>query len=126
LGGIRLPEIQAPTETYSPINLGSTSSQSISSLISNPAAAFNLVQEVLTGLTTTASFGDPVLRQEGLCLLSGYFLDLSTSQLDNLYSNHASYVAQYTLAAQAALSAGVLLPADYPLSIERADAAPVP
>jgi hypothetical protein len=63
-------------------------------------------------LTTTASFGDPVLRQEGLRLLSGYFLAFSTSTPDRLYPDHASYVNQYTAAAQADLNEGFLIPAD--------------
>lgn len=123
LGGIRLPEIQVPTETYSAINVALANPQT---LPTNPQDLFNLVQEVLTGLTTTGSFGDPVLRQTGLCLLSGYFLDFSTSTLDRLYANHASYVAHYTAAAQAALNAGFLTSADYEASIARAQAAPVP
>ena len=123
LGGIRLPEIEAPTQRYSPINVADPGSLSIDA---NPIAIFNQVQSVLTTLTTTARIDDPTVREAGLCLLSGFFLELDPATLDRLYSSHADYVAKYTAAAKAARDAGFITEADYEASIARAAAAPVP
>lgn len=122
-GGIRLPEIEAPTQFYSPINVAEQDAQSIDL---NPIEIFELVQSVLITLTTTARIDDPVVREAGLCLLSGFFLELDAGTLDRLYSSHADYVAKYTAAAKAARDAGFLTQADYEASIARAQAAPIP
>ena len=122
-GGIRLPEIEAPTQFYSPINVAQQDAQSINL---NPIEIFQLVQDVLTTLTTTGRIDDPVVREAGLCLLSGFFLELDAATLDRLYASHADYVAKYTAAAKAARDAGFLTPADYEASIARAQAAPIP
>jgi len=122
-GGIRLPEIEAPTQVYSPINVADPN---VDVFDLNPLEIFGLLQDVLTTLTTTARIDDPVVREAGLCLLSGFFLDFDPATLDRLYSSHADYVAEYTAAAQAARNAGFLTQADYEASIARAQAAPIP
>jgi hypothetical protein len=123
LGGIRLPEIAAPTQQYSPVNVADPNAISIDL---NPMAVFNEVQSVLRTLTTTARIDDPTVREAGLCLLSGFFLELDSGTLDRLYSSHADYVARYTAAAMAARDAGFITQADYEASIARAQAAPIP
>jgi len=122
LGGIRLPEIEAPTQFYSPINVAEPDNN----INLNPIQIFDEIQSVLNTLTTTARIDDPVVREAGLCLLSGFFLELDSTTLDRLYSSHSDYVAKYTAAAQAARDAGFITEADYEASIARAQAAPVP
>jgi hypothetical protein len=120
LGGIRLPEIQVPTEFYSPINFSQTSASDL-----NPIALLNEVTSALKALSTD-SIDDPTLRAAGLCLLSGYFTPLASSTTTRLYPNHAAYVSQYTAAANASVAAGFLTPADAAAAIAAAQAAPVP
>jgi hypothetical protein len=120
LGGIRLPEIAVPAETYSPINFAQTSQQSLS-----PPQLFSLLQSAFTALET-GSINNQTLRATGLCLLSGYFQSLPQSTLQRLYPTHANYVAKYTAGAHAAEAQGFLTPADTAASIARAQAAPVP
>ena len=122
-GGIRLPEIEAPTQLYSPINIAQ---QDASSFDLKPIAIFNEVLSVLNTLTTTARIDDPVVREAGLCLLSGFFVDFDSATLRGLYASNDDYVAKYTAAAKAARDAGFLTEADYEASIARAQAAPVP
>ncbi len=120
LGGIRLPEIQAPTENYSPINFSQTSSSDLS-----PTA---LLSEVTSALQTlsTGSITDATVRAAGLCFLSGYFLDLPRSTLTKLYPTHAAYVTAYTNAANAAEAAGFLTPDDAIRAITAAQASAIP
>jgi len=120
LGGIRLPEIVAPTETYSAINFATTDPRDLS-----PPALFQLLQDTFTALQT-GEITNETLRSQGLCLLSGYYLKLPKSTLSRLYSSHADYVAKYTAAANAAKAAGFLTPADAADGIARAQAAPIP
>jgi hypothetical protein len=120
LGGIRLPEIQAPTESYSPINFSQLSASDL-----NPVS---LVSDVTSALQTlsTGSIDNATVRAAGLCLLSGYFVDLPTSTLSGLYPTHAAYVAQYTAAANAAVAAGFLTPEDAGAAIAAAQASTIP
>ena len=120
LGGIRLPDIQVPTEFYSPINFSQTSASDLS-----PIALLNEVTSALTALST-GSIDNPTLRAAGLCLLSGYFTPLSSSTTARLYPTHSAYVSQYTSAANAAVAAGFLTPADATAAIAAAQAAPIP
>ena len=55
-------------------------------------------------------------------LLSGYFTNLSHSTLQTLYPTLASYVSKYTAAANAAVAAGFLTPADASAAIANAQA----
>lgn len=123
LGGIRLPDIQAPTEFYSPINF---SIQNPNNLSIDPASLISLVQSTLNTLFVTGSIDDANLRSSGLCLLSGFFTPLPDATLSRLYSNHASYVAKFTAAANAAVSAGFLTPADRDAAVAAAQAADIP
>jgi hypothetical protein len=120
LGGIRLPEIQAPTEMYSPINVAQGSVNDL-----NPITIFN---ELISSLTTlsTGSINNDAVRTSGLCLLSGYFTPFSATTLHQLYPTHASYVAKYTAAANADVAAGFLTPEDAAVAIANAQSAPIP
>ncbi|HTO05474.1 MAG TPA: alpha/beta hydrolase domain-containing protein [Myxococcota bacterium] len=123
LGGIRLPDIQAPSEFYSPINF---SIQNPNSLSIDPMSLISLVQSTLNTLFVTGSIDDDTLRSSGLCLLSGFFTPLPSATLSRLYATHASYVAKFTAAANAAMSAGFLTPADRDAAVAAAQAAPIP
>jgi hypothetical protein len=120
LGGIRLPEIAVPTEQYSPINFSQTSSTDVS-----PTALLNEVISTLTALTT-GSINDANARAAGLCLLSGYFLNLPPSTLTRLYPTHSAYVSKYVTAANAAVAAGFLTPEDAARAIAAAQASSIP
>jgi hypothetical protein len=117
LGGIRLPEIQVPTATYSAINFAvgqANSAPSLSTLLS-----------LLTLLTTGAST-DLTGRSEGLCLLSGYDTPFTTTTLRQLYPTHADYLAKYDAAIASDLNAGFLTPYDAYIEYFDAQASSVP
>jgi hypothetical protein len=116
LGGIRLPEAQVPVEDYSPINF---SQVNVSDL--NPAALVSEVESALTALAT-GSINNASVRSAGLCLLSGYFTDLSQPTLRALYPTLANYVSRYSAAANAEVAAGFLTPADAQAAIANAQA----
>jgi hypothetical protein len=120
LGGIRLPEIQVPAESYSPINFSQLSASDLS-----PSALLSAVTSALTTLST-GSINNATVRAAGLCFLSGYFLALPTSTLTHLYPTHSAYVSQYTAAANAEVAAGFLTPADAAAAIAAAQASSVP
>lgn len=120
LGGIRLPEIQAPTQTFSAINFSAPTQESLS-LAGIESTLFNIFNTLETGAIT-----DTTLRNEGLCLLEGYYTPFSSTTLHSLYSSHSVYVSKYTAAAQAALSAGFLTQLDYNQSVAAAQAASIP
>jgi hypothetical protein len=120
LGGIRLPDIQAPTETYSAINFYLPSQESLS-----PSQLFSLLQSIFTTLSTGV-ITNPTLRTEGLCLLEGYYTPFSTSLLQSLYPTHAAYVAAFTTAAKSDEVAGFLTPGDYRAAVAAAQKAPIP
>jgi hypothetical protein len=115
LGGIRLPEIQVPTATYSAINFASGQANSAPSLSS--------LLGLLTLLTTGGST-DPTGRTEGLCLLSGYDTPFSTATLTLLYPTHAAYVAKYDAAIVSDMNAGFLTPYDAFVEYLQAGASP--
>jgi hypothetical protein len=119
-GGLRLPEIQAPTEFYSPIDFSQTTSADLS-----PASLLSEVTSALTALST-GSIDNATVRAAGLCLLSGYFTLLPTSTTTHLYPTHSAYVAQYTAAANADVAAGFLTPADAAAAIAAAQASAIP
>jgi hypothetical protein len=124
-GGIRLPEIVAPTQFYSPINTVDPTDD-IYGMMTNPLELITEVWDLLIVMTQTARIDDPETRAAGLCLLSGFFLEFDSAKLHSLYASHADYVAQYTAAAQAVRNAGFITQADYEASIARAQAAPIP
>jgi hypothetical protein len=123
LGGIRLPDIVAPTESYSAINFAKLDPNSLSI---DPASLLKLVNDTLTTLFVTGSINDTTLRSEGLCLLSGFFTPLSSTTLHSLYPTHSSYVSKYTSAADAAVSAGFITPLDRDGLVAAAQAASIP
>jgi Alpha/beta hydrolase domain len=116
LGGIRLPEAQVPVENYSPINFSQTSASDLS-----PAALLSEVESALTALST-GSINNPSVRAAGLCLLSGYFTNLSHATLLTLYPTLAVYASKYASAANAEVAAGFLTPADATAAIANAQA----
>jgi hypothetical protein len=122
-GGIRLPDIVAPTESYSAINF---SKLDPNSLRIDPQSLLRLVNDTLTTLFVTGSINNNELRSEGLCLLSGFFTPLSSSTLHSLYPTHSSYVSKYTSAADAAVSAGFVTPFDRDALVSAAQAASIP
>jgi len=120
LGGIRLPDIRVPTEIYSAINFSQPSQESLS-----PSQLFTTLQSIFTTLSTGV-ITDPTLRNEGLCLLEGYYTPFGGATLQSLYPTHAAYVSQFTAAANAELAAGFLTRYDYNQAVKSAQAAPVP
>jgi hypothetical protein len=120
LGGIRLPDIQVPTETYSAINFYLPSQQSLS-----PAQLLSLLESIFTALETGA-ITNTTLRDEGLCLLEGYYTPFSTARLHALYPTHSDYVSQFTAAAASDLASGFLTQADYNAAVAAAKAAAIP
>ena len=120
LGGIRLPDIQVPTETYSAINFSAPSQESLS-----PSGLLSTLEGIFTALET-GEITNTTLRNEGLCLLEGFYKPFSTSQLKALYPTHSDYVAEYTVAAKSDLAAGFLTQADYHAAVAEAEASSVP
>jgi Alpha/beta hydrolase domain len=120
LGGIRLPDINVPTETYSAINFFLPRQQSLT-LQQIQTLLQNIFSTLMTGVIT-----DPTLREEGLCLLEGFYTPFSQASLQSLYPTHAGYVSQFTTAAQADLAAGFLTRYDYNQAVKAAQAAPIP
>lgn len=120
LGGIRLPDIQVPTETYSAINFSQPTQESLS-----PSGLLSTLESIFTTLET-GEITNTTLRDEGLCLLEGYYKPFSTATLQALYPTHADYVAKYTTAAASDLAAGFLTQADYDASVAAAQASSIP
>jgi len=103
-GGIRMPEAEVPTEEYSVINFSKPSQEGLSgpALMEELKAAFEASE--------TGSISNAELRSAGLCLLSGYFYDLSSSKLQSLYPTTASYAAKYKKVVESDESAGFITP----------------
>ncbi|MGH3170478.1 MAG: alpha/beta hydrolase domain-containing protein [Trebonia sp.] len=120
LGGIRLPEIAVPTNTYSAINFSAPSQQSLT-----PAELLSTLESIFTTLET-GEITNTTLRTEGLCLLEGFDSPFTTARLQALYPTHADYVAAYTQSAAADLASGFLTQADYNAAVAAAEASSVP
>ncbi len=120
LGGIRMPDIQAPTETYTAINFYLPSQESLS-----PSQLLSTLESIFTTLETGA-ITNTTVRNEGLCLLEGYYKPFSNATLQSLYPTHADYVSAFTSAAHADLASGFLTQADYSAAVAAAQASPVP
>ncbi|MEW9552451.1 alpha/beta hydrolase domain-containing protein [Nonomuraea sp. NPDC050783] len=88
LGGVRLPDLDAPLASYAPTNTGG---------------------EVL-----------------GACLLLGATTPFSGVRARLLYPTQQAYVTAFTRAADRALAAGHLLPADHAEAVARARVTPLP
>ena len=91
----------------------------------NPVALLSELTSALTSLST-GSINNATVRSAGLCLLSGYFLSLGSPTLAQLYPTHAAYVSKYTTAANAAVAAGFLTPADAATAIAAVQASTQP
>jgi hypothetical protein len=115
-GGIRLPDAEVPTEEYSPINFAKTTENSL-----NP---ISLIEELKSSLEAaeTGSINNPEARAAGLCLLSGYFTDLSSSTLTGLYPTTADYAAKIKTTTEAAEKEGFITPDDAAEAIANAEA----
>jgi hypothetical protein len=120
LGGIRLPDIQVPTQTYSAINFFVPSQQSLS-----PAQLLSLLESIFTTLSTGV-ITNTTLRDEGLCLLEGFSTPFSQSTLTALYPTHGDYVAKFVAAAKSDLASGFLTRSDYNQAVAAAEKAPIP
>lgn len=81
----------------------------------------NIFSTLMTGAIT-----DPALRDEGLCLLEGFYTPFGQATLQSLYPTHADYVSRFTAAARADLAAGFLTRYDYNQAVKAAQAAPIP
>ncbi len=115
-GGIRMPEAQVPSEYYSAINFANVSEEGLSplSLLTELEGAFESLE--------TGGITNEALRNQGLCLLSGYFTDFSQSTLKSLYPTTASYASKFTTAANAEVTAGFMTPEDATAAIDNANA----
>jgi hypothetical protein len=115
-GGIRVPDAEVPTEEYSAINLFRPSSTFLQpwTLMELVRAAFQAFQ--------TGGITNEELRAAGLCLLSGYFKDLSQSTLASMYPTPASYTSKIAAVANADAAAGFLTPEGAEREITRAEA----
>lgn len=115
-GGIRMPEAQVAAENYSAINFANANEQSLSpmSLFSELQASFETLE--------TGGITNEALRDQGLCLLSGYFTDFSQSTLKSMYPTTAAYASKVASAANAAVSAGFMTPEDATAAIANANA----
>jgi Alpha/beta hydrolase domain len=120
LGGIRMPDIQVPTETYTAINFSEPSQQSLT-----PTQLLSTLESIFTTLETGA-ITNTTLRDEGLCLLEGFYTPFSTATLESLYPTHADYVAKFKAAAAADLAEGFLTKADYDSAVATAEASSIP
>jgi hypothetical protein len=120
LGGVRLPDIQVPTETYSAINFSQPNQEGLS-----PGQLFTTLQNIFSTLMTGV-ITDPTLRDEGLCLLEGYYTPFSQATLRSLYPTHSAYVSAFTAAAATDKAAGFLTPADYRTAVATAKKSRIP
>jgi len=105
-GGIRLPEAEVPTEEYSALNFSKSSEESFSP---------QTIEEELKGAleaAETGSISNSELRSEGLCLLSGYFYNLSSSALESLYPTPADYASKFKKEAERVEAEGFMTPSD--------------
>ncbi len=120
LGGIRMPDIEVPTETYTAIEFSLPSQQSLT-----PGQLLTTLGSIFTALET-GEITNPTLRDEGLCLLEGYYTPLQNATLTALYPTHSAYVAAFTSAAASDLASGFLTQADYNTAVAAAQASSVP
>jgi hypothetical protein len=114
-GGIQMPDSQVPVENYSAINFANVSEQSLT----QPEIQAEL-EDVFTTLET-GGITNENLRDAGLCLLSGYFTNLSPSTLTSLYPTTASYASKFAAAANAEVKAGFMTPEDAAEAIAHAN-----
>lgn len=116
LGGIQMPDAQVPTENYSALNFAKINESNL-----NPMQIMQELESVFT-LLQTGGITNAELRAQGLCMLSGFFTDLSQSTLKSLYPTTASYAAKFDAAVNAQVAAGFITPEDAAAAIANADA----
>jgi hypothetical protein len=102
------------------INFSQPSQQSL-----NPFQLLSTLESIFTALQTGA-ITNPTLRDEGLCLLEGFYTPFSNAALKALYPTHSAYVSAFTAAAARELAAGFLTQPDYNAAVAAAQASPVP
>lgn len=119
-GGIRMPEAEVPSEEYSVINFAKPSEQGIS----QPA----LIEDVRAALEAaeTGSINNAELRKAGLCMLSGYFNNLSQSTLKAMYPTAASYANKFKAVAEGDVASGFITPTQAAESVALAEAGYAP
>jgi hypothetical protein len=115
-GGIRMPEAQVPAEDYSALNFSNLSEESL-----NPLQLITELEGAFESLET-GSISNEAVRDEGLCLLSGYFTDFSHPMLRSLYPTTAMYASKFTSAANAEVAAGFMTPEDAAVATSEANA----
>ena len=115
-GGIQMPDAQVPVEDYSAINFAEPSEESL-----NPAQITGELEDVFTTLET-GGISNEALRDSGLCLLSGYFTDFSSSTLKSMYPTTASYTSKFVAAVKSEESAGFMTAEDAAAAIANAEA----
>ena len=115
-GGIQMPDATVPTENYSALNFANPGEQSL-----NPMQVMSELEGVFT-LLETGGITNQELRNQGLCLLSGYFTDLSHATLARLYPTTASYASKFTAAVNSVQAAGFITPEDAAGAIANANA----
>ena len=98
------------------INFAKVSEQTLSPL-SIQAELENVFTTLETGGITNEEF-----RDQGLCLLSGYFTNLSQSTLTSLYPTTAAYASKFTTAVNAEVATGFMTPEDAATAIANANA----
>jgi len=115
-GGIQMPDAQVPVEDYSAINFAKVNEEDF-----NPLQVQAELEDAFTTLET-GGISNEALRDSGLCLLSGYFTDLSSSTLKSLYPTTASYTSKFVSAVKAEEAAGFMTAEDAATAIANAEA----
>jgi len=115
-GGIQMPDAQVPVEDYSAINFAKVNEEDF-----NPLQVQAELEDAFTTLET-GGISNEALRDSGLCLLSGYFTDLSSSTLKSLYPTTASYTSKFVSAVKAEEAAGFMTAEDAATAIADAEA----
>ncbi len=110
------PKPKCPRRTTRSINFSKPSEESLNPLVA-PRTSW---KSAFTTLQRPAASAIETLRDAGLCLLSGYFTDFSSSKLKSLYPTSASYASKFTTAANAEVAAGFMTPEDAAAAIANA------
>ena len=87
----------------------------------SPPAITAELEDVFTTLET-GGITNEALRDSGLCLLSGYFTDLSQLPAEIAVPTTASYASKFASAANAEVAAGFMTPEDAAAAIANANA----
>ncbi len=115
-GGIQMPDAQVPVEDYSAINFAKVDEEDFT----EPQIQSEL-EDAFTTLET-GGISNEALRDSGLCLLSGYFTDFSSSTLKSMYPTTASYASKFDAAVKTEESDGFMTAEDAASAIANAEA----